>query len=238
MTPLPDDLPCVTPSDLTGDAPIMVLGPHPDDESLGCGALLIAALNGAGAHVVCLTDGSRSHPGSTLWPAPRLAEVRRGELVEAVRRLGGDAQDVTWLGQPDGALRDSDAEALADRIAALCRDLGCGSLFCASGHDHHADHKAAEAIARRVRDRVPGLRLFLYPVWSRWYDADWLALHAPLVPLRLPGAATAARKAHAIDAHASQLDRVVTDDPAGFGMEEAFVRMFATSDEVYFEVPR
>ncbi len=47
-----------------GAAPIVVLAPHPDDESLGCGALLAAAFAGKGARVVCLTDGSGSHPGS------------------------------------------------------------------------------------------------------------------------------------------------------------------------------
>ena len=237
MRDLPRDLAPVEPSELLGGAPIVVLAPHPDDESLGCGALLQAAFAGQGAHVVCVTDGSRSHPGSAAWPGPRLAARRRAELVAAVERLGGGEGDVTWLGLPDGAAGSVDPAPVAAQVAALCRRLGAARLFTASAQDHHEDHKATARIAGLVRAQCPGLRLLAYAVWSRWDDPDFLALHAGQAPLRLRGEAARARKAAAIDAHASQLGRVVTDDPAGFAMEPAFVDHFVQSDEVFFEVP-
>ena len=58
-----EDIPAVAASVLLRGRPLLVLAPHPDDESLGCGALLAQAFAGAGAHVACLTDGAASHPG-------------------------------------------------------------------------------------------------------------------------------------------------------------------------------
>ncbi len=93
---------CFAAEELAGDAPVVVRAPHPDDESLGCGALLAAAFQKTGARPICLTDGSGSHPGSAAWPPSRLAQKRQEEMRKAVRCLDGCDEDVTWLGHPDG----------------------------------------------------------------------------------------------------------------------------------------
>ena len=68
--------PGISVDDLLGGRALVVLSPHPDDETLGCGALLHdASSQGVSCHVVCVTDGSRSHPNSIQWPAPRLARI-------------------------------------------------------------------------------------------------------------------------------------------------------------------
>ena len=55
--------PQITVGELLGERPLVVLAPHPDDETLGCGALIFdAASRGADCHIICVTDGSRSHP--------------------------------------------------------------------------------------------------------------------------------------------------------------------------------
>ena len=44
---------------------VMIVAPHPDDESLGCGGLIAQLCSmGRPPLVVIATDGSRSHPGS------------------------------------------------------------------------------------------------------------------------------------------------------------------------------
>lgn len=232
--PLPNTL-CA--SDLAGTRSIVVLAPHPDDETLGCGALLATAFARCGAHVICMTDGSESHPGSALWPPVRLAGLRRQEFSEAVRRLGGSERDLTWLGCPDSALGACDPESIAERIAAICRRVGAERLFSASPLDHHADHKATAAIARRVVALCPFLRLFFYPVWSRWDDPEFQAKHGAWRMLRLDTVTHRAKKADAMKAHRSQLGRVVSD-VAGFCLDPEMVRRFSEEDELYFEVPR
>ncbi len=215
---------------LTGGAPILVLAPHPDDESLGCGALLAAAFAATGAHVACLTDGAASHPGSTLWPPARLACLRRAELDAAIACLGGTPADVTWCGGPDGALEAT--PALVARIAALATRLGARHLFAPAAEDGHRDHRATLAIARAALH--PGQRLFTYPVWGRADDPLFDARLDTTPWRRLDTAPWRHAKRAAIEAHASQRGRVVADSP-GFAMTDAFVALFADRDEAFCE---
>ena len=112
-----DDIPLITCDALLGDRALLVLAPHPDDESLGCGAVLaqVFAQRGSGrkAHIICLTDGAASHPQSLAVPADRLAAIRQTELVAAVEQLGGNASDISFMGAPDGALATSRASCAA-----------------------------------------------------------------------------------------------------------------------------
>ncbi len=85
----------------------LVLAPHPDDESLGCGGTL-ALLRRAGftVHVVFITDGTQSHPHSPSYPAERLRDLREAEALEALRELGVSATDTTFLRLPDRHMPD------------------------------------------------------------------------------------------------------------------------------------
>ncbi|TGN37583.1 hypothetical protein E4L95_22635, partial [Paracoccus liaowanqingii] len=151
---------------LLGGRALVVLAPHPDDETLGCGALLFdAAARGTPCHVICVTDGARSHPGSRAWPAARLAQARHDELDAAVRILAPRAT-VTWLGHPDCGAPD-DAETAA-RIGRL---IPQGALLLASwGEDPHVDHRQVARLAARIAAARPDLALAFYPVWGRFTD--------------------------------------------------------------------
>lgn len=224
----------VDPGTLTGGAPIVVLAPHPDDESLGCGALLAYAFAHDGAEVICMTDGSASHPGSQDWTGDRLAAQRRRELSSAIAHLGGCDRDITWLGHQDGWLGAQDQNAIAHRIAEICRKCEARYLFAPSAQDHHQDHKTTARIALGVAKMVPGLELFTYPIWSRWDDPDFDLHIADYDPVALyPGPWLAPKRA-AIRSHGSQLGQVVGDDPTGFTMSAAFVDAFANQPEIYW----
>jgi LmbE family N-acetylglucosaminyl deacetylase len=228
------DLPHVSARSLTGGAPIVVLAPHPDDESLGCGGLLAHAFESHGAHVICMTDGGGSHPGSTDWPADRLAAMRWQELSHAIVLLGGMPTDMTWLGHPDGWLGLQDADRIVADIVAVCRDRGALHLFAPAPEDHHEDHRTTARIAQRVALAMPGITVFSYPVWSRWDDPDLLDHVVECHPVALDTATWRARKTLAIAAHRTQRGLVVDDDPAGFRLQEAFIDAFATEPEIFW----
>ena len=58
---------------LVGDKGLVVVAPHPDDESLGCGGLIAEARRlGRAVRLVVVTDGCGSHTHSALYPPERL----------------------------------------------------------------------------------------------------------------------------------------------------------------------
>lgn len=225
------------PDAFQGHEKLVVLAPHPDDESLGCGALLARAFTGAGAHVVCLTDGSASHPGSSLWTPKRLAARRRAELIQAIEHLGGSAHDLTWLGMADSRLCQADETAIAARLELVVESLGARHVFVPAAEDQHSDHQVTARIAARLRDRRPNWTFYSYPVWSRWHDPQFEQTVADRAPIYLPPGDLTGKKRAAINAHRTQLGQVVTDDPSGFTLPPGFVEKFLTEDEIFWRMP-
>jgi len=91
-------LPTGTLEEVAGSGTCLVLAPHPDDESLGCGGLIAACCAAGRPPVVAvLTDGSGSHPGSRAFPPTRLAAIRKAEVTAAVGppRYAGRAPGVS-----------------------------------------------------------------------------------------------------------------------------------------------
>ncbi|MFZ3583633.1 PIG-L deacetylase family protein [Loktanella sp. DJP18] len=232
---LTTELPRISAQALTGQAPIVVLAPHPDDESLGCGALLAHAFDTHGAHVICMTDGGGSHPGSVDWPAGRLAAMRWQELSHAIVRLGGMPTDMTWLGHPDGWLGTRDPDRIVADIVAVCRARGARHLFAPAPEDHHEDHRTTARIAQQVVRALPDLTLFSYPVWSRFDDPHFLDRVADRQPVALDSAAWRVRKGLAIAAHRTQRGLVVEDDPQGFSLPPAMIDAFTTQPEIFWK---
>lgn len=91
---------------------LLVIAPHPDDETLGVGGVITRAISqGATVSLVVLTDGDGCRDSamllsqSTLPEAHRsMAEVRRYEASRAATELGIPVQNVHMLGFPDGYL--------------------------------------------------------------------------------------------------------------------------------------
>lgn len=219
---------------LNGRSPL-VLAPHPDDESLGCGGLIAAAVGaGLAPFVAVLTDGTGSHPSSRAYPAERLRAVREAETRDAVAALGLAADRLVFLRERDTAAPTSGPAlaAVADRLAQLCIRSGCGVLLAPWEHDPHCDHEAAHLLARAVAGKL-GLPHLSYPVWG-WTLADGLELRGPLPQgWRLDVAAHLPAKRSAIAAHRSQHGQVIPDDPTGFTLPAEFLSFFAAPFETY-----
>ena len=87
---LAQKLPEIELSQLTGGRGVVVVAPHPDDESLGCGGLIAACCTqGIVVRLVVLSDGAGSHPGSQRYPAARLCALREAEVKEAASNSWG-----------------------------------------------------------------------------------------------------------------------------------------------------
>lgn len=162
--------------DLTECPQLIVVAPHPDDETLGLGAT-IAQLTATGVpvQVVSVSDGGAARPGASAPDRARMETTRRYELRRATSLLG--AQPPTSLGLPDGELTDHE-DTLTEMLTGILEAAGpatwCAATWRGDGHpDHEAVGRAASAACAQT-----GARLLEYPVWM-WH---WAIPADPAVP--------------------------------------------------------
>jgi LmbE family N-acetylglucosaminyl deacetylase len=211
---------------LLGGKPALILAPHPDDESLGCGGLIAAACAaGLPPVVVILTDGAASHPGSRSHPPARLAAVREAEALAALAILGLPQEHVFFCRAPDGRLAVEGG--MIGWLTGVAARGNCGVVVGPWAGDPHCDHQAAAEIAAAVAIRA-GLTLLSYPVWG-WLREDEVAVQG----WRLDVSAWLALKRRAIAAHESQYGAVVADAPEGFSLPEDLLAVAAWPYEVF-----
>jgi LmbE family N-acetylglucosaminyl deacetylase len=236
-------LPVLPFEDLPGTAAIdpsrlLILAPHPDDESLGCGGLIAECAGRLQPpFIIFITDGTGSHPASTLFPPPRLRALREAEARVAIGRLGLDPARALFLRLPDTAAPSDGAEFAAAVAAIGCAALAWRSTAIAAPwrHDPHCDHLATHRMALAAAQAL-GLPHFAYPVWG-WTLPPDAPLDTPVSGFRLDIACHLPAKRRAIAAHASQHGHVIRDDPGGFTLPGEFLSVFDAPHEVYLTCP-
>lgn len=223
---------------LTGGTGLVIVAPHPDDESLGCGGVMAAAsARGQAVAVVIVSDGCGSHTHSALYPPDRLRALREAETLEAVAALGVPAEGVTFLRLPDAGVPRSgpEAQAAADRIAEIAERTGAGAVCVTWGHDPHCDHQAAAAIVRLAQHRLGATRCYAYPVWG-WTLPEGTEVGEAPTGFRIDVGAHRAAKAQAIAAHRSQTTDLISDDPTGFRLEPDMIARFTGAYEIFIDM--
>jgi LmbE family N-acetylglucosaminyl deacetylase len=215
---------------LGGERPL-ILAPHADDESLGCGGLIAACCQrGRPPFVVILTDGAASHPGSLQYPPERLRQLRTEEARKAVARLGLASDNLAFFDYPDTALPTS--RLISERVAMLARDQNCKTILAPWLHDPHCDHEAAAIIAREAAAAAQ-CRLLSYPVWGWLLPPDQEVPVDEVTGWKLPIAAHLGAKHSAVAAHASQYSNLIEDSPNGFRLPPELLAVFERPFEVF-----
>ncbi|GJE73783.1 PIG-L deacetylase family protein [Methylorubrum suomiense] len=218
---------------------LVVVAPHPDDESLGCGGLIAQALaRGRSVRVVIVSDGCGSHPNSKAYPHDRLRSLREAETVAAMAALGLGAEHIHFLRLPDGGVPSEgpQAEAAAARIADIAREAGARAVFVTWRHDPHCDHTASAAIVDLAQAHLPGSAFYAYPVWG-WTLPPEREVGAAPSGYRLAVEAERAAKRRAVEAHASQVSGLIEDDPAGFQLQPAMIDRLTGPYEWFIALP-
>jgi LmbE family N-acetylglucosaminyl deacetylase len=231
-------LPFATLEERLGDGGLIVVAPHPDDESLACGGLIAEArAQGRPVRVVIVSDGTGSHPASKTYPRARLRELRETEARNAVTELGLDpVEDIVFLRLPDRFVPSDGprAEKAITAIVECVEQVGARALFVSWRDDPHCDHQASYRIARAVQRQLPSLRLYEYTVWGSALPAA-----TPVEPVndgfRIRIEQRLTRKRRAIAAHRSQTTDLINDDPNGFRLTDSDLARFDLPYESFFE---
>lgn len=147
---------------------VLVVSPHPDDETLCCSGHIARALEaGASVHVVWVTNGDgfefdaiyldrRLHPGHPLLED--LGRRRMQEARNAARILGVPQNNLTFLGYPDGGLLHlftaNYATPYTSKYTGANRVPYAGTLRPGSAYTGENLARDLEAVVSRVRPTV------------------------------------------------------------------------------------
>lgn len=197
--------------ELDENSRLLVLVPHPDDETLATGGLLQMALAaGARVRVVIATDGD-NNPWPQRWiekrwridasARARWGTRRRAEASTALARLGVAERDVRCFGWPDQgltALLMDDAKATR-QLASEVLDFSPTLIAAPALSDLHPDHNALGTMLDLALSSGPlaNCPRIEYVVHGELPGCDGMVAAVE------DGAAE--RKLHALQAHASQL---------------------------------
>jgi LmbE family N-acetylglucosaminyl deacetylase len=233
------DAPIARLSDKACGRGIVVVAPHQDDESLGCGGLIAQAVRlGLEVRIIFVSDGVGSHPNSRTYPADRLRKLRELEAVDAARRLGVGQDSLHFLRLPDRFVPDTGdiASAASKLIAAVADEIDAGLVLTTWRGDPHCDHKAAWILARdaaRLAKSSPALHSYVVWGWVLDESAETGLQERP--GWRLDITNERAAKAAAIAAHASQITDLIDDDPTAFRLDQAMIARFTGRFEHFIE---
>ena len=150
---------------------VLVVAPHPDDESIGCGgAVCLHRERGERVRAAFLTSGDRGVSGA----APDAARaIREAEAAEAAEVLG--LEETFFFRFPDLGLAEN-IEAAATRLGEVLRASPPGLIYLPHADEDHPDHAAALAVVRAALARLgsrtlPELRG--YEVWTPMRRFGW-----------------------------------------------------------------
>lgn len=202
---------------------ILVLAPHPDDETFGCGGTIrLLTQGGASVDVLYLTQGELGFEApevATLDGKRHLAEVRAREAQEACRILG--VRQAVFLDGADGNL--AGRPDLSDKVYDQLARERYQRVFCPGPQERHPDHLATFRILQNALRRYEaGIHIWLYEVWTPLLQPN------TLVPID----GTMEFKIAAIRAHRSQL--ACLDYLSAFRGLAAYRSLFCP-DSVYAE---
>lgn len=218
---------------------LMVVLPHPDDETFSSGGTLARCADaGTPTLVVCGTYGDM---GRRMGSPPRahresLRDIRLAEMREAASILG---TELIMLGLRDKCIEFEDPDAVAQRVRALIEERNPSSVIgFYPGYGVHSDHDALGFIVQlAVRGLAPERRPRLLAVAVGDREANELILGEPHVHSDI--AQTAARKIEALRAHRSQTEAMFAAWEAGEMDEQqrAFEERLRTGERYYLLDP-
>jgi LmbE family N-acetylglucosaminyl deacetylase len=142
-------------------APMVIVAPHPDDETLAAGGLIAAQrAKGVDVTVVAVTDGEHAYIENE-----GLAALRRKEQTCALARLGLPQHKIIRFGLVDSGVAAQESDLVARLRPLITAETQVFAPWVGDFHpDHEACARAAEAV---VQDAGAVLISYFFWTWHR-----------------------------------------------------------------------
>ncbi|QHV97676.1 PIG-L family deacetylase [Spirosoma endbachense] len=220
---------------------LLVIAPHPDDESLGCGGTIaLLRQQGYSVHVLFVSDGTMSHPNSWAYPAERLRQLRESEAVDALRILHVLPDTITFMRQKDTQVPMPDSAGFSDSVDfvyELIRQVNPKTVLVPWRRDPHRDHRASWQILMAALGRFSSPpRILEYLIWL-WElgDENDMPRADEMKVWCVPIEKVMDQRRQAIASHRSQVSRLIHDDPTAFYLSPELLTHFDAPRELFLE---
>lgn len=230
----------IFPDELENIKSCLIVAPHPDDESLGCGGLIaLMRSKKIPVSVIMTTDGSQSHPNSKAFPPESVKRIRKKEVLNALRILGVEANMVTFLDAKDTSLPTKDQEGfeiLLQKSIQILNDITRDLIVIPYELDPHCDHRATWQLITEALKSYRNVTVWEYLIWL--YE---LAEREDIPDLKtgqlkkIDIGSFLHQKKEAIASHVSQTTTMIDDDPTGFILTEDMIAHFTSPTEYFIQ---
>ena len=133
-------------------ASALIFAPHPDDETLGCGGLLLKKVaSKSRIRIVIMTDGGSSH--QHLITSDKLAAIRRQEAIDAVSSLGISQENLFFFNFSDGKLQDFHNDA-KEMIKQHLQEFNPTQVFVPGDLNIPKDHVATQSAVFSAAEEI------------------------------------------------------------------------------------
>ena len=168
---------------------LLIVAPHPDDETIGCGGILAAY--GPQCSVLLLTDGCLGKSAEEQ-SEEETAAVRKQEFETVMAFFG--VNQYWMLDIKDGRLGSCGKEIPHADLSAY------DFIFVPNRNERHPDHKAAFDVFRKMcrRQHIES-RLIEYEVWSPIISANFFFDMSDLIDKKIGALQHYASQIRAID---------------------------------------
>jgi len=180
---------------------VLVIAPHPDDESIGCGgALFKHSRQRDRVAAVYLTSGEL---GLKKLAREEAWKIREKEARAAAKILG--LSKLTFLRAPDWYVADT-TERLTSELGAILTRESPELIYLPHPAEWHPDHKAALPLVRAALNgcEITPPTLRTYEVWTPLAEFDHVEDVSSVMPAKLR-----AIRAHRSQCHDLRYDRAM-----------------------------
>ncbi len=143
---------------------ILIVSPHADDESIGCGGLL--AMFGSQCDLILVTDGRHGHTAKQFSDEADLIRLRKKEFENAAKIAG--VKKIKYLNIEDGKTFQNKGVIYGQSIREY------DYVFVPNSNESHKDHRVLVSTFKHMK-KVQHSRCTImeYEVWTPLIHPTW-----------------------------------------------------------------
>jgi len=232
-----DQIPLAPEQCVMGFGTTLIVAPHADDESLGCGGTIsLLRKYEKTVYVLLLSDGTMSHPNSITYPKEKLRDLREMEMIKACRILDVPEEHIIFGRYPDRnvpRIGDEKFESAVHNISKMLNAIKPQSIFVPWRRDPHPDHQSAFQLIAAAD--TYNAKIYEYAIWLKELgQPEDSPANDESMPFRINISSVLSRKQEAISQHRSQITDLINDDPNGFRLSEEMLNQFKVPYETFY----